>query len=230
MPKCFKSGLCAIPLILAMSASSSGQHAGGLTGDERAIVQHIDAHVGDALKLLEQAVNINSGTQNFRGVQNVGRVFGAELERLGFNVRWVDGAAFKRAGHLIAEHPAAGPKLLLIGHLDTVFEADSPFQKFERVSETAARGPGIIDMKGGDVVMLQALSALKAVGALDRLNVVVVMTGDEESAGDPQDVAREALVAAAKGAIAALGFEDGAGDPRTAVIGRRGTTAWTVRV
>jgi glutamate carboxypeptidase len=230
MPKCFKSGLCAIPLILAMSASSSGQHAGGLTGDELAIVQHIDAHVGDALKLLEQAVNINSGTQNFRGVQNVGRVFGAELERLGFNVRWVDGAAFKRAGHLIAEHPAAGPKLLLIGHLDTVFEADSPFQKFERVSETAARGPGIIDMKGGDVVMLQALSALKAVGALDRLNVVVVMTGDEESAGDPQDVAREALVAAAKGAIAALGFEDGAGDPRTAVIGRRGTTAWTVRV
>ena len=74
MPKCLKSGLCAIPLILVMSASSSGQHAGGLTGDERAIVQHIDAHVGDAMKLLEQVVNINSGTQNFRGVQNVGRV------------------------------------------------------------------------------------------------------------------------------------------------------------
>ena len=216
--------------LLVVTAPLVSSQPSSLSAAERTMADYVDAHNQEAIALLERAVNINSGTQNFRGVQNVGRVFGAELERLGFNVRWVDGAAFKRAGHLIAEHPAAGPKLLLIGHLDTVFEADSPFQKFERVSETAARGPGIIDMKGGDVVMLQALSALKAVGALDRLNVVVVMTGDEESAGDPQDVAREALVAAAKGAIAALGFEDGAGDPRTAVIGRRGTTAWTVRV
>jgi glutamate carboxypeptidase len=120
--------------------------------------------------------------------------------------------------------------LLLIGHLDTVFESDSPFQKFQRMSETAARGPGIIDMKGGNVVMLHALEALAAVGALKTMNIVVVLTGDEESAGDPQSAAREALVAAAGGAAVALGFEDGDGDPRTAVIGRRGTTAWTIRV
>src|SRR5688572_16529066 len=225
-----KAGLCAIPLVLAMSAASGGQHSGGLTGDERAIVQHVDAHVGEGLALLERAVNINSGTMNFAGVRSVGKVFAGEVERLGFTTRWVDGERFNRAGHLIAEHPAPGPKILLIGHLDTVFEADSPFQKFERVSETAARGPGVIDMKGGNVVMLQALSALQAAGALKSMNVVVVMTGDEESAGDPQEAARAALVDAAKGAIAALGFEDGAGDPRTAVIGRRGTTAWTVRV
>ena len=230
MPIRFETGLYAIAVILAMSASSGGQHSGGLTADERAIVQHVDAHTAGALALLERVVNINSGTQNFAGVRSVGKVFAAELERLGFTTRWVDGAAFKRAGHLIAEHRAPGPKILLIGHLDTVFEPDSPFQKFERVSETAARGPGIIDMKGGNVVMLHALSALQAVGALKTMNVVVVMTGDEESAGDPQEAAREPLVAAAKGAVAALGFEDGDGDPRTAVIGRRGTTAWTVRV
>ena len=56
----------------------------------------------------------------------------------------------------MAERPgraAAAPRVLLIGHLDTVFERDSPFQKFERVGRTEARGPGIIDMKGGDVVM-----------------------------------------------------------------------------
>ena len=230
MPTRLRSVFCVIPVILALSASSSGQHSGGLSADERVIVQHIDAHVGDALALLERVVNINSGTQNFAGVRSVGKVFAGELERLGFTTRWVEGAAFKRAGHLIAEHPGPGQKILLIGHLDTVFEPDSPFQKFERVSETAARGPGVIDMKGGNVVMLQALSALQAVGALKTMNVVVVMTGDEESAGDPQETARAALVAAAKGAVAALGFEDGAGDPRTAVIGRRGTTAWTVRV
>ncbi len=109
-----------------------------------------------------------------------------------------------------------GKRFLLIGHLDTVFEPDSPFQKFERLDERRARGPGAIDMKGGDVIIVQALKALKASGALDRMNVTVVMTGDEEASGDPQDAARAALVAAAKGVDVAIGFEDGAGDPEDA--------------
>jgi glutamate carboxypeptidase len=120
--------------------------------------------------------------------------------------------------------------VLLVGHLDTVFEPDSPFQRFQRLDDRRARGPGIIDMKGGLVIIVSALKALQAAGALKAMNVVVVLTGDEESAGDPQDAARAALVAAARGAAAAIGFEDGAGDPRTAVIGRRGTTAWTLTV
>jgi glutamate carboxypeptidase len=197
---------------------------------EQALVRYIDGHDGEALALLERAVNINSGTQNLAGVREVGRLFAAELEPLGFTTRWVDGASFKRAGHLVAEHPGPGPRLLLIGHLDTVFEPHSPFQRFERLSDTTARGPGIIDMKGGNVIIVQALKALHSIGALKAMHVVVVMTGDEESAGDPQSAAREALVAAAKGAHAAIGFEDGAGDPKTAVIGRRGTTSWTLRV
>jgi glutamate carboxypeptidase len=205
-------------------ASAGGQQPGALSADERALVEHIDVHNAEALALLERAVNINSGTQNFAGVREVGKLFAAELTQLGFTTTWIDGARFNRAGHLVAERPGKGPKILLIGHLDTVF------QKFERVSPTSARGPGIIDMKGGDVIMIHALKALAAIGALDNLNVVVVMTGDEESAGDPQKVAREALVAAAKGAAVAMGFEDGAGDPKTAVIGRRGTTAWTLKV
>ena len=85
-------------------------------------------------------------------------------------------------------------------------------------------------MKGGLVIIVSALKALQAAGALKGMNLAVVLTGDEESAGDPQDAARAALVAAAKGADAAIGFEDGAGDPKTAVIGRRGTTAWTLTV
>ena len=215
--------------MLAVPASMNSQST-SLPVEEQRMLQHVDAHVGEALKLLETVVNVNSGTQNFDGVRAVGKLFAAEFEALGFKTRWVEGAKFNRAGHLVAEHPGPGPKLLLIGHLDTVFERDSPFQKFERISQTAARGPGIIDMKGGNVVMLHALKALAAVGALKRMNVVAVLTGDEESAGDPQSVAREALVAAAQGAAVALGFEDGDGDPKSAVIGRRGTTAWTVRV
>jgi glutamate carboxypeptidase len=217
-------------LLGSMVNSPAGRQPSTLSPEERALMQHVEAHNDEALALLERAVNINSGTQNFAGVREVGKLFAAQFAALGFETRWVDGAPFNRAGHLVAERRGKGPKVLLIGHLDTVFEADSPFQKFERVSDTAARGPGIIDMKGGDVIMVHALQALAAAGALDRLNVVVVMTGDEESAGEPQGRAREALVAAAQGAAVAIGFEDGDGDPTTAVIGRRGTTAWTLRV
>ena len=213
-----------------LSALPFMQTSSGLTSDERSLGTFIDAHNHEALALLERVVNINSGTQNFEGVREVGRAFHAELDALGFKTQWVDGAPFKRAGHLVADHPGAGPRILLIGHLDTVFEKDSPFQKFERVDERTARGPGVIDMKGGDVVMIGALKALQAAGILKRMNVIVVMTGDEEDSGDPLSAARDALVAAAKGADLAIGFEDGPGDPKLAVTARRGTTGWEVRV
>jgi glutamate carboxypeptidase len=222
MPVAFR-----IALLLAVAIM---QPAGGLSPDERALPTFVDAHDAESLALLERVVNINSGTQNFDGVREVGRVFGDELAALGFTTRWVDGTPFKRAGHLVAEHPGSGPRILLIGHLDTVFEKDSPFQRFERIDDRTARGPGIIDMKGGNVVMIGALKALQSVGALKTMNIVVVMTGDEEDSGDPLSAAREALVAAGKTADLAIGFEDGPADPKLAVTARRGTTGWEVRV
>jgi glutamate carboxypeptidase len=201
-----------------------------LSAPEKALVEHIEDHNGEALALLAKVVNINSGTMNFEGVRGVGDVFRAEFDKLGFTTTWIDGAAFGRAGHLVADHPGTGPRILLIGHLDTVFERDSPFQTFERIDERSARGPGIIDMKGGDVVMIQALKAIHAAGALKSMNVIAVLTGDEELTGEPLSVARAALVDAATGADIAIGFEDGPGNPKTAVIARRGTTGWLLRV
>jgi len=182
----------------ATAASESEVHA--LSRDEKAIAAHVDAHVGEARALLQRVVDINSGTQNFAGVREVGKVFAAELDALGFTTRWADGSAFGRAGHLIATRAgkAAKTKVLLIGHLDTVFEPDSPFQRFELLPDGRARGPGVIDMKGGDVIIVQALAALRAAGALDRLNVTVVMTGDEEDSGSPLSAARQELLAAAQ--------------------------------
>ena len=220
----------AIDTVAAFSSATASPPRAELSADEQAIVSYIDAHNADSLRLLERVVNINSGSMNLDGVREVGRVFRAELDSLGFATRWVDGAAFKRAGHLVADRPGPGPRILLIGHLDTVFEPDSPFQKFERVNESSARGPGIIDMKGGNVVMVQALEALHAAGALKSMNVTVVLTGDEELTGEPLSAARAALITAAKGADIALGFENGPGNPRTAVIARRGTTGWQLRV
>ena len=197
---------------------------------EQQIVTHADASAKDAEALLERVVNINSGTMNLAGVKRVGDVFAAEFKALGFRTTWIDGTPFKRAGHLVAERDGKGPRILLIGHLDTVFEADSPFQKFERLNADMARGPGIIDMKGGDVVIVHALKALAAARVLDGMALTVVMTGDEEDPGEPLALARKALFDAGNAADIAIGFENGNNNPANANISRRGFTGWTLRV
>jgi len=221
-----RQALLLLALVVPQIAFAQAQT---LTAAERTVASAVDSHNRDALALLERLVNINSGTMNFAGVRQVGDILRAQFDTLGFKTRWVDGAAFHRAGHLVAEHPGPGPKILLIGHLDTVFEPTSPFQRFQKLNDSTAGGPGIIDMKGGDVILLYALRALRDAGMLDKMNVTVVYDGDEEEAGTPVDAARRALVDAATGARVALGFEDGAADPKTAVISRRSAGSWTLK-
>ncbi|HEX6313437.1 MAG TPA: M20/M25/M40 family metallo-hydrolase [Gemmatimonadaceae bacterium] len=202
-----------------------------LSAAERRIITSVDAGAAESIALLERIVNINSGTHNFAGVRAVADVLAPEFQKLGFTTRWVDGASWNRAGHLIAEWKGSGTgrKLLLIGHLDTVFERDSPFQRFERVGTDSARGPGIADMKGGNVVMLLALKALRDAGLLEQFQVTAVFTGDEEDSGRPIERARGDLTAAADWADIALGFENGPEAPHVAVIARRGSTTWWLR-
>ncbi len=197
------------------------------------VVLGVDENLPAALALLQRAVDQNSGTMNLAGVQAVGALFRAELDALGFRTHWVDGAPFARAGHLLAERTGTGVdplRVLLIGHLDTVFEKDSPFQRYEPLQGDQARGPGVTDMKGGDVVMLLALQALRAAGVLERFHVAVILTGDEEDMGRPLSLSRTDLLAAADKADLALGFEDGDGSFARAVIARRGTEQWTLQV
>ena len=202
-----------------------------LAAPERAIVSAVDRHLPESLALLERAVNVNSGTMNLDGVREVGRMFEPEFKALGFETSWIEGASWNRAGHLVAKRMGKkrSPRVLLIGHLDTVFEKDSPFQRYQKISDTQARGPGVCDMKGGDVVMLLALRALRDARLLDRLSITVVLTGDEEKSGAPHALSRRDLIEAARWADVAIGFEDGDGDPKTAVVARRGATGWTLR-
>lgn len=216
-------------IVLAASLSPAPLHA-AVTPAEKKLAARVDRHVPAAIALLERAVSQNSGTMNLAGVKATADLFEPEFKALGFRTRWSDGAAWKRAGHLIAERGSRGPKVVLVGHLDTVFELESPFQKWTRVDDSTATGPGVTDMKGGNVVMLVALRALKDAGLLDRLRVTVVLTGDEEHMGTPPEAARADLLQAADGASAALGFEDGDGDPRHVVISRRGSSSWVLRV
>ncbi len=217
-------------LVATAAVAPVGAATRGLLPAERKLAERVERHVPAGLALLERVVNVNSGTMNFAGVKEVGAMFARELDDLGFKTRWVEGAAWGRAGHLVAERGSRGPKVLLVGHLDTVFEPDSPFQRYQRLDDSTATGPGVTDMKGGNVIMLLALRALREQGVLDRMRVSVVLTGDEEKPGVPIESARADLLRAAEGASAALGFEDGDGDPRHVVVARRGSSSWQLRV
>ncbi|MCB0846303.1 MAG: M20/M25/M40 family metallo-hydrolase [Bacteroidetes bacterium] len=214
-------------LTLFISLSLSGQQ---LSKKEKKIADYIDAHTEEAIQFLEEIVNINSGTMNHEGVRKVGKAFEPEFAELGFEVNWIDlPPEVNRAGHLFAEKKGKkGKKVLLIGHLDTVFEEDSKFQKYEEKENQRADGPGAADMKGGDVVILYALKALKEAGVLDDAQIVVALTGDEEKPGTPISVTRKALIEAGKNADIALGFETGR--KGMAVVARRSSTEWKLEV
>ncbi|HUA60198.1 MAG TPA: M20/M25/M40 family metallo-hydrolase [Verrucomicrobiae bacterium] len=201
-------------------------YAAELSAAEQKMVQYIDAHAAESNQLLEKLVDINSGTFNVDGVRKVAAVLRPEFEALGFKIRWIPMDDVHRAGHLVAERTGThGKRVLLIGHMDTVFEPSSPFQKFEPKGDTAA-GPGSQDMKGGLVIMLYSLKALQAAGALDG-SITVFLTGDEEHPGDPVSIARRDLVAAARQNDIALEYEAGARS--TATIARRSSSLWTLR-
>lgn len=217
-------------LVAATLACSLPAHPAPRDAKEKALVGHVTASQRTNIELLEQLVNVNSGTMNFTGVRKVADLLRPRFEALGFKVTWVDGTSFGRAGHLVATRAGRGKHVLLIGHMDTVFEPDHPLQRWERVDENIARGPGASDMKGGIIVALAALDALRHAKALDSLQFTVVLHGDEEDAGRPLDLARRDLIEAAKAADIAIGLENAANDPKTAVTARRSSTGWIVKV
>jgi glutamate carboxypeptidase len=218
-------------LITAAAAASET-----LSDDERRLAEWIDAHAEDAIGLLAETVNIPSGTMNLQGVRAVGRVMDRELNAVGLTTEWVDMPAdMNRAGHLIGRQDGDGKKFLLIGHLDTVFETDDGLKPFARKSDGAsdiATGHGVYDMKAGNVIIAYALRALRSIGALDGIPIVVVYTGDEERSGKPLSISREHLVEAGKWADIALGFEEAMYFDETdwATVARRSSSGWTLTV
>jgi glutamate carboxypeptidase len=217
-------------LALAIGTATAAQ----LSPIEQKIVAEVKAHSEQGLQLLERSVNINSGTMNHEGVREVGKVFSEQFDQLGFKTRWIDmPPEVKRAGHLLATREGKqGKRLLLIGHLDTVFEKDSPVQLWKREGDRV-RGQGVNDMKGGDVVIVEALRALQRVGALDNTTISVIFSGDEENAGDPIEVSRRDMVAAAKRSDIALAFEATVRNKEgkdTGTVGRRSSSSWELEV
>ena len=212
--------------ILTGSLFVSLVFSGGLSKTEKKIQKYVEKHSEEAIDLIEKVVNINSGTLNIDGNRTVGKIFQAELDQLGFNTYWVTYPEnIKRSGHLFAEmRGGKGKRIVLIGHLDTVFEPDDPFQRFIRDGDTAY-GPGVADMKAGDVSMIYVMKALDKVGVLKNLELTLVFTGDEEKTGGPPSVVRKELIEAGKWANIGLGFE-GAHGMNTGTVARRSSSSW----
>jgi len=223
-------------LLCAFGASAllvSAPAAAELSPAEQVMIRTIDAEQPRTTAMLQRWVDQNSGTLNLAGVEAVRRMVEPEFQQLGFTTQWIDMSAVGRAGHLVARHVGSrrGKRLLLIGHLDTVFEPDSPFQRWVREGGKA-HGPGAGDDKGGDAVIVAALRAMQAAGTLKKANITVFLTGDEEDAGRPLAISRRDLIAEGKKADVALDFEDLAVENGMDMgsTARRSAGSWTVTV
>ena len=218
--------------LLALAAALATPATAQLSPAERRLDAAVTHDAGRHEALLERLVAQNSGSLNLPGVKAVGDMMRAELEPLGFTVDWIDMAATGRAGHIVATHKGngRGKRILLIGHLDTVFEPDSAFQGFRREGRRAI-GPGVGDDKGGLVVIVAALRAMQAAGTLRNADIKVVLTGDEERTGAPIATARRDLIAAGKWADVALEYENVAteGGRDYGTVARRSSTNWEIR-
>jgi len=214
--------------LLCISTLGFNLYGQKLSKTERKIINKVQSYEDESIDFLEQVVNINSGSLNLEGVRKVGSIFRGAFDGIGFETRWIDmPEEMNRAGHLFASIKGKkGKKLLLIGHLDTVFEENSPFQRFER-KDSIAYGPGANDMKGGNVVVLFALKALHDLNLLKNTTITVAFTGDEESTGKPLSISRKDLIEAGKEADIALGYENASGFDY-ATIARRGASGWRV--
>jgi glutamate carboxypeptidase len=214
-----------VSILATVAALAAAQ---SLTPAQQKIIASVDADQQRSVTLLKQLVDINSGTLNPQGVRRIADVLRPQFEALGFSCRFIRMEEVHRAGHLeCIREGAHGKHVLLIGHMDTVFEPDSPFQKFEENGDRTV-GPGVADMKGGLVIMLSALKALYENHALDGTSVTVFLTGDEERPGEPLSVARRDLIEAGKRSDAALEFEGGVqiGGHDAASIARRSAYQW----
>lgn len=184
----------AVTALLALCATGPAA-AEALDAEEIEVKVLIDERRDEMVRTLAAWVDVNTGSWNGPGLDAFARLLSEPLRELGFDVEILPGEPVdlpgrergatgpviraRRPAGLHVEHPL---RLLLVGHFDTVFESDSPFQRFE-IDENKPRratGPGVADMKGGLVVMLEALRGLRAVGDLDDAEWTVLLNSDEE--------------------------------------------------
>ncbi len=157
-------------------------------------VNWIDSRQDSLVKQLMGLSEINSGTQNLAGLNKISTEFVSLFSPLADEVEVLESQPSDRVdieGNAITEKfgsmlsftkRASAPfRVLLCGHMDTVFPADHPFQAPERIDQKTMRGPGVADMKGGILVMLTALEAFEREQSDAKIGWQVILNADEET-------------------------------------------------
>ena len=148
--------------------------------DGNGVIRWVDTNEEHLVEELRDWVNLNSGLDNDAGRREMLDHLQGHYESLGFHcqrLRHEQGFT-----HLVAMRPSPKPsavKVMLLGHVDTVFDSDGTFLSFQREGEWAS-GPGVGDMKGGLLVTVAMLKALESIGRLDDYDWVAVHNSDEE--------------------------------------------------
>ena len=209
----------------------------GLTTTERDAVARAGAE-----PMLEQVrawAAINSGSSNLDGLERMAAVYANAFSALGevvlidpapSDVMEADGAvrAREHGRHLrLVVRPDAPVRLLLTGHMDTVYGADHPFQQVAWREPGVLGGPGVADMKGGIAVMLAALKAVEASPGKERVGYEVLINSDEEVGSSSS---APLIAAGARGKRAALTYEPAALPDGTLAGERPGSGNFSVRI
>jgi len=178
------------------------------------------------LELLERLVNTDSGSKDLDGLARMADLLSERWEALGFAIERVE---TDTGPQLIASRrsPRPGaPKLLLIGHTDTVFTRGTVQQRPFEIRDERAYGPGVADMKGGLVGMLGVVEALRAHDLLDSVSLIAVNNCDEEISSVHS---RELIESHCDGCRAAFVFEPGRADG-SIVTARKGGIGYALAV
>jgi glutamate carboxypeptidase len=159
---------------------------------------------------LETLTNLDSGSDNPAGITRVATFLRDRLRALGFEARILELGDSKTPCLEATRRPKGDPgrdrpfDLMLLGHMDTVFPPGEARRRPFAIHGDRAMGPGVCDMKGGLLVALHALEALREDGGLDSLNLLVTCNGDEETGSK---ASREWIAAGAARSLRVLVFE-----------------------
>jgi glutamate carboxypeptidase len=192
-------------------------------------VVHAEQMMAALLADLETLVNIDSGTYTKEGIDQVVLYLQSRFRALGFTTTIYEQQEY--GNHLVVKHTGRvsdGPRILLIGHTDTVFPAGEvaqrPFQRCEMDGRQIASGPGILDMKSGLLMGLYALQILRQAGEEGYQSITMVCNSDEEI-GSPSSRSLICDIAAQSDAVIVL--EPGR-QLNTIVSSRRGVGVYRV--
>ena len=162
-----------------------------LSNHEKMLVKWVQSHQEPMLQDLKTYVTINTGTFNHEGLNTFRNLLQREFQSLGFETSVQPGGEMELltcqdntmvfADHLLATRTGTkAAKVLLNGHMDTVFAKDDEFQTMTMKADGTLKGPGVLDMKGGLIVLSYALKALHHHGRLEESNITVFLNTDEE--------------------------------------------------